>query len=196
MVASAADIEFIGSFSIWTCLVGLVLYTLGREIFRELRFALFFLLFMIPWPDFLAEAISFPLQLWSTRLTVMLAGICGLPATYDGTSMYCGNLSFQVVAACSGVRSMVILLAIGAVFAHLLHGSFWRKLLLFLLGVPIALIANIIRLFSIILVGLRFGQEIAGTIFHEWASPVLFLISSLLLLGVWFLLECEPKTSE
>ena len=188
-VGSVADIEFIGPVSLWICLVGLVLHVLGRAAFKEVNFYLFFLLFTIPWPDFVVEAISFPLQLLSTKYTVMMAGLFGIEAIQDGTSLYSGDLSFQVVAACSGVRSMVVLLAIGSAFAHLLHRNFWAKAVLFLAAIPIALVANVIRLFSIILVGRSFGQEIASTVFHDWTSPILFFICSALLMIIWLLLE-------
>jgi exosortase len=194
-LASVADVEFIGPLSFWICIVGIVFHVLGRAMVKVITFPLAFLLFMIPWPDFLTEAVSFPLQLWSTKYTVMVAGLFGVPAVQDGTSLYSGDLSFQVIAACSGIRSMVILLAIGAILAHLLQGSIWRKAGLFLAAIPIALVANVIRLFSIVLVGRWFGQEVASKVFHEWTSPILFLLCSILLLILWLILEPKPEKS-
>jgi EpsI family protein len=166
-------------------LAGIAAYYLGWAALRAMLFPFAFLLFMAPWPDLLVERISFPMQLMTSTYAAMFAGLLGLPVRADGVNLYLPerDVSIAVAAACSGMRSLVALMAVASLFAYLLPGSLPRRWLLFAAGVPLALTANVVRVLLILLVGAHYGQD-AAMRFHDQSGPVLFGLCSLGLLGL------------
>jgi EpsI family protein len=178
-------------------LAGVTAYLLGWAAFRAMLFPFAFLLFMVPWPDLLVERISFPMQLMTSSYAAMFAGLLGLPVVADGVDLYLPErgVSIAVAAACSGMRSLVALMAVASLFAYLLPASFSRRWLLFAAGVPLVLAANVVRVVLILLVGDRYGQKPALA-FHDQSAPVLFALCSLGLLGASRLLGVSKGERE
>jgi EpsI family protein len=185
IVAAWGEIRFAQPVALVLALAGVTAYLLGWTAFRELLFPFAFLLFMVPWPDLLVERISFPMQLLTSTYAAMFAGLLGVPVRADGVNLYLPErgVSIAVAVACSGMRSLVALLAIAALFAYSLRAGMGRRWLLFAMGVPIALAANVLRVLLILLVGNARGQQ-AAIGFHDHSSPVLFFLCSLGLLGL------------
>lgn len=92
---------------------------------------------------------------------------------------------FEVVEGCSGMRSLAALVFVTATFAYITHLPVKFKWLLFCLSLPIALVANVVRITSLALVGWQWGEDVAQNIYHEWSSPLLFLIA----IGLMFLIN-------
>jgi exosortase len=185
IVAAWGEIRFAQPVALVLALAGVTAYLLGWTAFRELLFPFAFLLFMVPWPDRLVERISFPMQLLTSTYAAMFAGLLGVPVRADGVNLYLPErgVSIAVAVACSGMRSLVALLAIAALFAYSLRAGMGRRWLLFAMGVPIALAANVLRVLLILLVGNARGQQ-AAIWFHDHSSPVLFFLCSLGLLAL------------
>lgn len=145
-LASLAMISFI-----W----GSVLYLYGFGTFRKTAFPMAFLLFMIPVPAQVYAALTMPLQLIVTKITVMLASFSGVPVFREGNVIHLPDMTFQVVQACSGLRSIMTMLTLGAVIAYFALRSPFLRTLLFLLGVPVAIAVNIFRVYTMV-VGYHF----------------------------------------
>lgn len=190
-----ADVLFLLPISLLIAIWGLVLYLFGWPIFKKAIFPLSFLLFAIPWPDFLVEAVSFPLQLWTSTYSAMIAGMLGVPVVRDGVELHVRDFTLAVAAPCSGIRSLVALMSITALFAYLLPASMPRRIGLFLTGIPVALIANTIRVVAIMLVAIQFGRKVALGFFHDYSSPFLFVMACLVLTGLWKALSVNPDKS-
>ncbi len=134
---------------------GGVLYLYGCSIFRKLLFPLFFLLFMIPVPSQVYAALTMPLQLIVTRITVAAAALTGIPVYREGNVIHLPDMTFQVIQACSGLRSIMTMLTLGAIIAYFFLKSPISRTVLFISAIPVSIAINIFRVFSMV-VGYHF----------------------------------------
>jgi EpsI family protein len=181
----AAAVEFLGHLSLLLVLGGLLLYAWGPAAARVLAFPYAFLLFMVPWPDTLVEFLSFPMQLLSAKFAAMLVGLVGVPAVRTGVDIHLPRYDFTVGAPCSGMKSLVSLLTLAALAAYLLQGPRGKRLALFLLGLPLAMLANVLRIAFILLIAQFWGMAAAEGFLHKFSGALVFVLASagLLLVG-------------
>jgi exosortase D (VPLPA-CTERM-specific) len=132
-------------FSFLVVLTGF-LWLLGSwALVRELAFPLFLLFFMIPLPSMVMKTLTMPLQLISSRLAAgMLQGI-GIPVVRQGNVIDLGVRQLQVVDACSGLRYVLSLSALGFIFCYFYQRRIWKAIVLLIFLVPAAILANTIR---------------------------------------------------
>ncbi|MFP3975181.1 MAG: exosortase/archaeosortase family protein [Chloroflexota bacterium] len=167
--------RFLCALSFLVVLSGLVLYFRGRRAFRALAFPLCFLVFMIPLP--FLDTIGFWLQSFSAQSSAWVISQFDIPVTRTGTEIHLGNTSFVVGLPCSGLNSLIALLALAALFAYVLKGLFVKKLMLFIFSVPVAMFANLLRLVGLLLIGNHWGAEAATGFMHTAFSPLFFIVS-------------------
>lgn len=162
---------------------------IGWKKSRFLIFPAAILIFMIPF-NFLEQQIAFPLRLMVTDASVAIANLIGIPVRKVGSQIFdpTGKYQYDVAAACSGIRSLTTLLCIGAVFGYLTQDKFWKRTILFLAAIPLAVLGNIIRVTLIIIAADWFGQA-AGTKVHDWGGIVIFVVVLLCLFGIGGLLD-------
>ncbi len=165
--------------------VGLVWWNFGTAVVGCLWFPLAFLGFMIPIPDTLTGIIGFPLQLFASAVSAHLITLVGIPVLREGTMLYFANASLEVAEACSGIRSMVSYLTLGALFAHLSGGKTGRiqKAILLLSTIPLALMVNIVRVSGTGILAAYFGSRVARGFLHEFSGFVVFGLGFLILWG-------------
>jgi len=175
IVGTAAAEYFSVRFSLVVVILGLVLYFGGWQFFKEIAFPLVFLFFMIPIPYVIYYAISFPMQIFSTKLASFVIYLTGIPVLRQGNIIHLPNYSLEVVEACSGLRSLISLSALGALFAYLSQKTLFSRSLLFLLSIPIAIGANVFRLFITALGAMVIGPEFAEGFLHEFSGILVFL---------------------
>ena len=177
-------------FALILVLMGIVWQIFGSRVFLRAAFPLTFLLFMIPTFPFLMNVVSFRLKLLAATGAVAIAQVVGVAVQREGVNLLLPDGVLAVENACSGLRSLIALLALGALFAYLSHGSVWRRGLLLLLALPIAVLANLLRISGLcIFAGLTSVERAAGA-FHEIGGYVLFAIAFLLLAGCKRVLRC------
>ncbi len=145
VVANGAAEYFTLRFSFVLCLFGLTYYMFGKQIIKEIWFPFFILLFMIPVPYVLYYAVTFPMQTLATKITVVILNTLGMSAIRQGNIIHITGHTLEVAEACSGIRSLISLLALGAIYAYTTQKKFIAQLILFLSTVPIAVIANVFR---------------------------------------------------
>jgi exosortase len=167
---------------------GLIWFLAGLPALRQLWFPVLFLLLMIPFSW--GETADARLQAVTARLAAGLLSLLGVKADVWGARITLPGSTFEVGAACSGLRSTMALLTVGTVLAFLLGGPRWGKALLVLAIVPIALASNLMRIVSLLLVALWFGARAAMDYFHFAAGIVLFLCALSLFLLLARLLGC------
>jgi exosortase len=165
-------------------LAGLVLFHLGWRIFRVLAFPLAFLIFMVPLPATVFYAVAFPLQNFAARNAAGILDLLGVPVLLDGNIIHLSQISLGVTEACSGIRSLISLLAVAVAWASLTLPSLWAILILVASAVPITIIANAGRVVTTGLIGQWFGVEYAEGFFHTFAGWVIFFFGFACLLGV------------
>src|ERR1019366_9550432 len=131
------------------------------------------------------DALTFPLkQLVSSAATAILQPF-GIPATHEGVIIYVAQYQYLVEDACSGLNSIVGLLAISLFYIYLVRGSSWRySLFLAALTIPIAIIANIFRIIILILLTISMGDAVAQGFMHFTAGIVVFAIALTLIFSL------------
>ncbi len=173
-------------------LVGLSLYFGGRVITRALAFPLAFLVFMVPTPGGLLDILSAPLQVTSARMAVLLAGLSGVSVQNEGVNLLIPSrhIAYEVAVACSGLHSLTAMCMLAALLAYFMRLPVLTKWGLFLLGMPLALLGNIVRIYLVLMVANAYGQN-AGAAFHDgWIGKLVpFTVAFLVLIVLGRLLE-------
>jgi exosortase len=160
----------------------LVLYLKGPGALRLLLFPIGYLGLMIPLP--VVDSLAFQLQLWVSAFATTVARLLAVPAHQEGAAVSVPGAAYVVGLACSGLSSIIALLALGTLLVYLLDGQLWARLLLVLAIVPIAVLANGLRVSSLLWVAYHFGGD-AGLAYHDtvagylsWAMAIGCLILS------------------
>ena len=187
---------FVSAISFLIVISGLILYLGGKEAMRSLLFPVCFLIFAIPLVPFLPSVGNF-LQSFSAHYSALVIGLLGIPVTSIGAEIHMENELFVIGAPCSGMHTLIALLALAAIFAYFircpLRHHLYRKSVLFLSAIPIALMANVTRIVTILLIANYYGSEAAVRFFHEYSSILLFAIAFLCLVICSKCLGCGLK---
>lgn len=171
------EIEFLPPLSLVVMIGAQVLYFGGWGVLRAVAFPYAFLFFMVPWPDLLVEFISFPLQLLSAKYAAMMVGLLGIPVSRTGVDLHLAGYSFTVAVPCSGMKTLVALMALAALLAYLAQGRWWKRAALFAAGVPMALAANVARIALILVIAATAGARAAEGFFHGASGVFVFLFA-------------------
>lgn len=151
LAAFYAEISTVASFSLVTLITGIVIYYFGFSMARELAFPIVLLIFMIPIPAQIYSYITLPLQLFVSTVSAGITSAIGIPIFRDGNILQIPEHTLQVVTACSGLRSMISLLVLSAIFGFFTLNSNKLRTILFLTGIPVAIFVNIIRILLMIM---------------------------------------------
>lgn len=154
--------------------------------FRALRltwFPLFFMLFMVPLPETLVAAATSPLKSAVSYVAANILYAMGYPVGRSGVVLTVGQYQLLVADACAGLNSMFTLEALGLLYMNLMrYTSVARNVTLAILIIPIAFIANIIRVMVLVLVTFHFGDAAGQGFVHDFAGMVLFMVALVLML--------------
>lgn len=188
---SVASMEF---FSQPLVLAGSLALLGGWATLRAAWFPLFYLLFMVPLPASLVDALTGPLKNWISVLVVELLYRVGYPIAREGVMISIGPYQLLVADACSGLNSMFSLAAVGALFIYLkpavsrLHAGIMVAAIL-----PIAFVANIVRVITLVLVTYHVSDEAGQGFLHGAAGLVLMLAALAFLFGLDALLTAVTQ---
>lgn len=185
LFAHLSGMTTLASVSMITFLWGAVLFLFGTAVFRLCLFPLLFLLFMVPVPSQIYAALTLPLQLIVTKTTVGLASLMGIPIYREGNVIQLSDMTFQVVQACSGLRSIMTMLTLGAVMGYFSLRSPLLRTILMVAGIPIAIVINIIRVLSLVVAYQFFKLDLAEGTAHTILGLVVFVAA----LGIFLLLQ-------
>ena len=175
-------------------LLGITLYFCGPRFVREIWFSFFFLLFMIPVPYIIYYSMTFPLQLIGSKVAAGVLGLVGIPHLRQGNVIHLpNNYSLEVAEACSGLRSLVTLLALGALLAYWTQTSKIKASVLFLSTIPIAIAANIFRITITAIGAYGISRAIAENFIHELSGTIVFMFSLISLLILSSVLRMGEK---
>ena len=193
ILSAALRIYFISGFSFVFVLYGLVLFSFGKEVTRNLVFPIFFLLAMIPLPLVLIGNLTVKLKLFVTEAAVFVLNRIGFPSIRDGSIIRMPRSHVLVGAPCSGLRSLISLVTLGLIFSYAMKVSYLKKSILFLSSIPIALATNLIRITLLAIINDLYGQKVAMGYFHDFSGFLMFGIAFALLYGVSLALEMNRE---
>lgn len=171
-------------------LIGSVLLLRGPQQLAAIWFGLFFMLFMIPLPGAIVDALTQPMKLAVSSVTESVLYAAGYPIARQGVILHVGQYQLLVADACAGLQTLFTLEAMGLLYLNLVrHASFFRNLTLAILIIPISFAANVIRVIALSLVTYHLGDAAGQGFLHDFAGMVLFLSALLLIIGTDTLLR-------
>lgn len=177
VLAYYAEIQTITSLSLISTLAGCVLFLYGPAVLKEVSFPLFFLVFMVPIPTQVYSAITIPLQLIVSKTSVDLLAATGIPILRDGNVIHLPEHTFEVVQACSGLRSLVTLLTLATIIAYFTLQSNILKVILILCAMPAAVLVNIFRVTVMITVYHVWSYDLTEGTIHTIFGVVIFVLA-------------------
>jgi exosortase len=183
LLAHYAEVVTLASLSLVFVLVGVIIYLFGFSVFRELLFPLLFLFFMIPVPSQIFSSLTVPLQLLVSKASTAIATLSGVPVLREGNVIFLPNRTLEVVQACSGLRSMMLLLALSAGFAYLTLRANTLRIALLAWAVPAAILVNVIRVLLIIFADAYFGYDLTVDTSHTVFGVFIFILALILITG-------------
>ena len=163
---------------------------LGSRAAWQAWFPLGFLLFAVP-VSFMAHA-TFPLRMLGTVASTWILNGIGIPTVQMGTAVVSAagqGFALDVADECSGIRSIMALMAITAIYAYVFRKHWFGRLFLFAMSVPVAVAANIGRIVTIAIVARFWGQDLGMKIYHDYSGYLVFVLCVLMVMGVSGVME-------
>ncbi len=186
--------------SLLVLIAGLIVLFCGWAMFRAVLFPWAFSFLMIPLPAIILQRFTFPLQLFASKLAAWSLALVGIPVLLEGNVIILPHISLEVAEACSGMRSLVSLLTLAIMYGYLIENRNWVRVALACSAVPIAIAANVFRIFGTGLLGELWDPDKAQGFFHEFQGWLVFVISLSLLFAVHRLISLiwkpEPARKE
>jgi exosortase len=196
LVALPSDVRVsIGMLALVLWWIGAFVLCFGTRVSRSLMFPLCFLLWLVPFPEAMLNAVVTFLQRQSAVAADVLFTAAGVPVARDGVLLTIPGLTVQVAQECSSIRSSLMLLVTTTVLAQLWLRSPWRKALVIAVAVPLSVAKNALRIFTIAMLGTRVDPGFLTGKLHHQGGIVFFLISLVaLFVLLWILRRTELHT--
>jgi exosortase D (VPLPA-CTERM-specific) len=168
-------------------LAGLVLAFRGMKWWSRIWAPVIYLVLMIPLPYIVYDAIAFPLKLLATKAATVALQHLGQVIYSEGNLLYLPGITLEVADACSGIRSLVSVLALSVVIAKYTQERYFFRFLVVFLSIPVVIATNILRIAGTGLLARR-SPELSEGFFHAFSGEAIFLTGLVILFGIaWFL---------
>ena len=191
--AILTQVHTIISLAMFLTVLGSLMYLFGIQIVFVLFTPLLLFLLLIPVPDPLYIKLTFPLQLKVSEISEVIVGMFGVPLFRQGNVMTIPTRSFEVVEACSGLRSMITLLNLSIVIGYFMLKRKTSKCILLFASIPIAVFVNIIRVSLMILLYHFFKLDLSEGTLHTVTGLAVFALAMISLLALNKALEIWEK---
>ncbi len=191
IVSLRAGVFMTQGYSFVLLLFGLSLVFFGGRATRTVWFPLTYLVFMLPMPPYLMNVASFRLKLVAAHVGSAIAIKLGIPLARSGMTIHIPSGSLRIADPCSGLRSLIALVALGALFAWFTQARPWKRIVLFLSAIPLAVLGNTVRIAILCAVANVWGVDAALGFFHDFSGFLLFAIALGGLFIVRKLLRCD-----
>jgi exosortase C (VPDSG-CTERM-specific) len=175
------------SLSFLCCLAAGGFFFFGRDWMRAAAFPLAYLIFMIPMPDAMADALESASKYASAEVSNALFHLSGTPFLRTGLVFQLPNITIEVAQECSGIRSSWVLLMTSILAANLFLKTPWRRFALVAFVIPLAILRNGFRILVIGLLCVNVGPQMIHSVIHRRGGPLFFALSlvPLLLVLAW-----------
>jgi exosortase len=184
---------FMARLSLVVLIAGITLFLAGRQALWSVAFPIGYLLFMIPLPAILYYQLTLPLQLWASRLGATGLVALGIRTVREGNLLFLPNCTLNVVEACSGIRSLLSLLAATVAYGYLAEQSTQKRIFLAITSIPIAIAANGLRLVATGVLSYYFGPGVDSGSVHMMLGLGFFVLAFLSVLLVHKLLGLHVR---
>ena len=171
-------------------------FFLGRAWMRAAAFPLAYLIFMVPLPEPLADALEQASATASADMANLFFHISGTPFLRQGQMFQLPNITLEVAQECSGIRSSVVLFITSILAANLFLKTTWRRLALVAIVIPLGILRNGFRILVIGLLCVHLGPNMIHSLIHRRGGPLFFVLSLIpLLLAMWLLRKGDQEAA-
>jgi exosortase len=175
---------FFSRASLLVLLAGLIILFQGWTFFRAILFPWAFLILMIPIPNLILQQVTFPLQMLDAKLATALLELVHVPVLREGNVIKLAAMPLDVAEACSGIRSLLSLVTLAIIYGYLMETRMWVRVVLAILAVPIAVVANSFRIFGTGLLVQYWDPDKAEGFFHLFSGWLIFVVALIMLFAV------------
>jgi|SRR5208283_80690 len=175
--------------SLIVVVAGIILYLFGTDVLKTMALPVGYLIFMVPLPAVIYDSFAFPLKLFVTKYSVLFLKATGVIVWREGNIIMLPDTVLEVADACSGMRSIMSLLALSVAFAFVSQRSKAKRLILILSAIPIAIVTNSCRVIVTGILAQHWGAAAAEGFFHEFAGMAVFGLGIVLLVSLGALLR-------
>jgi exosortase C (VPDSG-CTERM-specific) len=176
------------------CLAAGGFFFFGRDWMRAAAFPIAYLIFMVPMPDAMADALETASKYASAEVANLFFHLSGTPFLRAGLIFQLPNITIEVAQECSGIRSSWVLFITSVLAANLFLKSSWRRLVLVALVIPLGILRNGFRILVIGVLCVNIGPQMIHSVIHRRGGPVFFVLSLIpFLLLLWWLCKGEIR---
>jgi exosortase len=187
--------------SFWVChvgiiptVMGLVLYLAGPKVLRVVWLPVAFLIFAMPLPGTTYSQVALPLQNLAAAASAAILKLCGVDIVVKASELTLKSVSgiqrdLTVAEACSGVRMLVAFMALGVAMAYLDDKPIWQRVTLVLMGVPIAIASNVMRVIITSTAYVMDQPEFGKDFMHSFTGMLMLIPALLMLWGLGWILQ-------
>ncbi|HSW65007.1 MAG TPA: exosortase A [Dissulfurispiraceae bacterium] len=169
--------------SLVVLLIGMVFFFLGKEVLKAMALPLGYLFFMVPIPYIIYDAAAFPLKLFVAKVSVFIMKISGVMVLREGNIIMLANTTLEVADACSGLRSLMSLIALAVAYAFMTQQGWLKRIIVIASALPIAVLTNMFRVIATGFLAQYWGAGVAEGFFHEFAGLAVFGVAMVLLVA-------------
>lgn len=175
---------FFSRSSLLLVIAGLVILFWGWLTFRAILFPWACLILMIPIPAIILQKVTFPLQIFASKVAAAMLRLVGVPVYREGNVINLPAMPLEVVQACSGIRSLLSLITLAIIYGYLLEQRKSMRIFLAVLAVPIAIFANSLRIVGTGLLVQYWDPDKAEGFFHTFQGWLIFVLSLAMLFAL------------
>jgi exosortase C (VPDSG-CTERM-specific) len=179
------------------CLVAGGFFFFGRAWMRAGAFPLAYLIFMVPMPDAMVDALETASKSASAEVANLLFHLSGTPFLRAGAFFQLPNITIEVAQECSGIRSSWVLFMTSILAANLFLKTRWRRFALVAFVIPLGLLRNGFRILVIGLLCVNVGPQMIHSVIHRRGGPLFFMLSLIpFFLALWWLRKGDVRTRQ
>ncbi|MFJ5444672.1 exosortase B [Methylobacillus methanolivorans] len=197
IIGRSQDVAILDLGSQIPVLIGLLLLVKGLNVLKKFWFPLFFIIFMLPIPGSLLDAVTLPMKIAVSYVAEHVLYFFNYPIARSGVIIQIGQYQLLVADACAGMHTLISLEALGLLYLNIVkHDSFLRNIVLAALIIPISFTANVIRVIVLTLITYYLGDEVGQGFVHGFAGLLLFVVALSLIISVDSLLQYLSKNTK
>jgi len=185
ILARITGVLEVEDFAMYAALVSGAYLIFGRRVIRAIWFPLVYLAFALPPPDTVVALVTQPVKILISSWAVSALDILGYPVASSGVTIQIGQYQLLVAAACAGLNSIVTLTALCLFYVYLRHRSDPIAFaVIAIAAVPVAIVANFVRVLALVLITYYFGDAVAQGFVHDFAGLLMFSIALLTIFAI------------
>jgi exosortase len=177
LIAWHARILSLSSIAMIMTILGILAYLRGFDAVKLLCVPFVLMLLLIPIPSTIYSALTLPLQLKVSQISEVIVRLFSVPVFREGNVLTIPDKVFQIVQACSGMRSMITLATLSLIIGYFSFSGIVSKVLLIITSIPVAIFVNVIRVVSMIIAFHFFNIDLSVGTSHTSLGIGIFIIA-------------------